>query len=151
MVIDPRDPFRGLMITSNPTNPPVVELPTMWGGISSLPNPLDLLRRLRDPSPRFDDFTGRDVLYPVVAAEPSATSSATATATPTSTATPRSCAGDCNQDGMVTVDEILVGVSMALGERAVQDCPQLDVDDDGFVTVDEILKAISLALSSCSR
>jgi hypothetical protein len=59
------------------------------------------------------------------------------------------CTGDCNQDGSVTIDEILTGVSIALGSLPANDCPEFDADHSGVVTIDEILSAVTAALSGC--
>lgn len=59
------------------------------------------------------------------------------------------CVGDCDGSGAVTVDEILTGVNIALGLRAVGDCPAFDSDSSGSVTVDEILTAVNNALNGC--
>jgi hypothetical protein len=56
-------------------------------------------------------------------------------------------AGDCNGDLKVTVDEIIGGVSIALGELLVTQCPRFDGDDSGSVSVDEIVAAVSAALT----
>jgi len=73
-------------------------------------------------------------------------------ATPTPTATPASepaaCAGDCDADGAVTVDEILVCVRIAL-EAAGAACGACDATADGVVTVDDILAAVAAALAGC--
>ena len=69
---------------------------------------------------------------------------------------PPECAGDCNNDLAVTVDELLTGVNIALGTRSPDSCPQngrilppLDTNYDGRVTIDEILKAVNNALEGC--
>jgi hypothetical protein len=59
------------------------------------------------------------------------------------------CAGDCDASGEVTVDELLIGVGMALGEASPESCAAFDNDLDGAVTVDEILAAVSNALNGC--
>ena len=51
------------------------------------------------------------------------------------------CPGDCNGDSEVTVDELVVGVNIALGEASVDDCHGADRNGDGGVTVDEIVAA----------
>jgi hypothetical protein len=65
----------------------------------------------------------------------------------------RSCAedcgektGDCSGDGQVTVDELVLGVAIALGGQPAAECPSLDADGDGQVTVDELLTAVRNAL-----
>lgn len=59
------------------------------------------------------------------------------------------CLGDCGDDGSVTVDEILTGVSVALGNAVVDLCPLFDSSGEGDVTVDEILGAVTNALNGC--
>ena len=59
------------------------------------------------------------------------------------------CAGDCNDNGTVTVDEILTMVNIALGNAHVDDCLAGDVNGDGQITVDEILRAVNNALNGC--
>ena len=60
------------------------------------------------------------------------------------------CVGDCDGNSEVTVDEILKGVSIALGENSVRECQVLDSDNDGQVTIDEIVISIARALNGCS-
>jgi len=55
--------------------------------------------------------------------------------------------GDCDQDGSVTVDELVVGVNIALGESPVADCPSFDADGDGQVTIDELTLGVNNALN----
>lgn len=71
--------------------------------------------------------------------------------TPTPTATPGAtlCVGDCDGDGQVTVDEIILGVNIALGEADISACPAFDVDGSGEVTVDELVQAVDNALNGC--
>ena len=62
------------------------------------------------------------------------------------------CPGDCNTDGIVTVDEILFAVSRAI-ILVVEPttCLAGDVNHDGQFTVDEILMAVTNALDGCSQ
>ncbi|MFI5397558.1 MAG: hypothetical protein ACHQ9S_18635 [Candidatus Binatia bacterium] len=64
-------------------------------------------------------------------------------------AVPQMCQGDCNGDGVVTVDEVLQAVNIALGLQAVNTCIAVDGDDDGRVTVDEVLQGVTNYLSGC--
>jgi hypothetical protein len=59
------------------------------------------------------------------------------------------CGGDCNVDGRVTVDEIVLGVNIALGSSVVDACRAMDGNQDSQVTVDEIVTALNNALSGC--
>jgi len=38
------------------------------------------------------------------------------------------CTGDCNDDGLVTVDEIILGVNIALGSAELTQCQRFDGD-----------------------
>lgn len=86
---------------------------------------------------------------PSPSASPGETASPTVTATPLRTPAP--CGGDCNADGMVTVDELLRGVNIALGNQPISDCLGFDRSGDGTVTVDELIFAVTLALDGCPR
>ena len=59
------------------------------------------------------------------------------------------CAGDCDRDDNVTVDELVRAVNIALGLDDVESCLALDQDLDQTVTVDELVAAVGNALSGC--
>jgi hypothetical protein len=59
------------------------------------------------------------------------------------------CPGDCNGNGTVTVDEIILMVNVALGGADVSTCEAGDVNRDGQITVDEIIAAVNGALNAC--
>lgn len=59
------------------------------------------------------------------------------------------CPGDCDADGEVTVDEVVLAVNVALGAAPADTCSAADADGDGSVTVDEILLALQSALAGC--
>lgn len=73
---------------------------------------------------------------------------ATAPPTPTPPAIPP-CIGDCNGDAEVTVDELLLGIAIALGLRPPGDCPAFDPDGDGQVVVTDIVGAVNASLVGC--
>ena len=60
------------------------------------------------------------------------------------------CAGDCNNDGSVSIDELLTMVNIALGTAPVAACTAGDINHDNEITVDEILTAVHAALRGCS-
>ncbi len=62
---------------------------------------------------------------------------------------PGGCAGDCNGDGGITIDELVRGVSLALGGGATAACPALDVNDDGMIAINELIIAVNAALDGC--
>jgi len=59
------------------------------------------------------------------------------------------CAGDCDDDGAVTVDELVRAVNIALGLDEVESCPSLDRDLNQVVTVEELVAAVGDALMGC--
>lgn len=77
--------------------------------------------------------------------------SSTATATATATLTPIRCGGDCDGEGVVTVDELVLGVNIALGSAELDDCFALDLNHDRNATVDELVGAVSSALCGCNQ
>jgi outer membrane protein W len=68
--------------------------------------------------------------------------------TPTPTATPK-CPGDCNGDGKVSIDELILAVEAALGVRPLEDCSSLDTDRSGTLEIDELVAAVEAALNGC--
>jgi YVTN family beta-propeller protein len=73
------------------------------------------------------------------------------TPSPTATPTVPACAGDCNGNDSVTVDEILTMVDVALGSDEVSVCLAGDANNDGQITIEEILAAVDNALNACRR
>ena len=59
------------------------------------------------------------------------------------------CAGDCNGDSAVTVDELILGVNIALGAVDPMLCTPMDANRDGEVTIDELIQATNRALNGC--
>ncbi len=59
------------------------------------------------------------------------------------------CIGDCRGDGTVTVDDLVTGISIALGTRPLAACPSFDAGDEGRVTVDELIAAVNNTLEAC--
>lgn len=66
------------------------------------------------------------------------------------TPTPTPCAGDCNGDGSVTVDELVVGVNLILEQIPISTCVQFDTTSDGRVTVDELTAGVRAVLEGCA-
>ncbi len=74
----------------------------------------------------------------------------TSTPTPTPTETPmHRCAGDCDGDKTVSVDELVTAVAIALGQEPLAACDAADSDADGTVTVAEVVGAVQRALAGC--
>lgn len=70
-------------------------------------------------------------------------------AIPTPTPTPEPCSGDCDGDGRVSIDELVVGITIASALAPVETCPRMDSDRDGVVTIDELVAAVGNALDGC--
>lgn len=64
-------------------------------------------------------------------------------------APPPVCSGDCNGDGQVIINELLIGVNIAIGRDVLTSCPDLDVDGDAAVVVNELIRAVGNALNGC--
>jgi hypothetical protein len=80
-------------------------------------------------APRNDDLAGRDVLYP-----------------------PRvsGCAGDCNADLDLTIDELLGNVGIALEQRLLGLCPVADSNRDQHIAVEELVGMTRTVLNGCA-
>src|SRR5512135_981901 len=61
-------------------------------------------------------------------------------------ATAQGIPGDCDGDGMVTVDEMIIGVNIALDSLPLSSCPSFDGNGDRQVTIDELIAAVNVAL-----
>jgi len=66
------------------------------------------------------------------------------------------CSGDCNSDGIVTVDELVGAVNLALNDPpdyqdtcATSACPFIDTDLDCKVSITELIAAVNQALNGC--
>lgn len=60
-----------------------------------------------------------------------------------------SCAGDCDGDGNVSVDELVLGVGITMDQVPVSECRPIDADGDTEVSVAEVVSAVAIALSNC--
>jgi cysteine-rich repeat protein len=56
------------------------------------------------------------------------------------------CAGDCNGDNSVAINELITCVNIALGSSPVSACPSCDTNDDGEVAINELIGAVNNAL-----
>ena len=59
------------------------------------------------------------------------------------------CVGDCSGDGVVTIDELVIAVSVALGRPRPSACQSLDTDGNETLTVDELIAAVNASLNGC--
>lgn len=54
--------------------------------------------------------------------------------------------GDCDADGATRVNDLVVGVNIALGGQTLAACPTLDVNGDAQVAINELLAAVNALL-----
>jgi hypothetical protein len=83
---------------------------------------------------------------------PTGSASRTPTHTPLPSLTPTRfvyCVGDCSGDGVIVVNELIVGVLIAQDPSGLSLCSAFDRNGDLRVTVDELVAAVGLALTSC--
>ena len=59
------------------------------------------------------------------------------------------CTSDCDDDGTVTVSELVVGVQIALGSLGPDRCTAADEDGDGQVLIAELVSGVEAALNGC--
>jgi len=61
-----------------------------------------------------------------------------------------SCVGDCDMSGSVTIDDIIIMVSIAQNARPAGDCTCGDADMSGDIDISEIIQAVTNALGTCT-
>jgi hypothetical protein len=62
---------------------------------------------------------------------------------------PAACVGDCNANGLVAINELVLGVNIALDSRPVADCLAFDPSKNGRVEINELIQGVNNALSNC--
>lgn len=110
-----------------------------------------------DPAlPNADGGDGADigafevqVAVPTPTSTPTATGTVTPTPTATSTAIPGICTGDCNANDTVAIDELVLGVNIALGTQPASACLAFDRNRNDRVAIDELVAGVNNALDGC--
>jgi hypothetical protein len=59
------------------------------------------------------------------------------------------CGGDCNGDGQVNVNELVLSVDIALGAADIGECSETDANGDLRITIDELISAAGNSLNDC--
>lgn len=59
------------------------------------------------------------------------------------------CVGDCNGDGMVSVNELILGVNIPFGLRPLDDCPSFACTGGSSVPINCLVQGVNNALGSC--
>jgi hypothetical protein len=73
----------------------------------------------------------------------------TITLTPSPTP-PTECPGDCDGNGAVGINELIVGVNIALNTLAASACRPFDINGNTAVEIDELITCVNAALRGCS-
>lgn len=68
---------------------------------------------------------------------------------PTATPAPPVCTADCNGDGRITINEIVLAVNIALDRADLSACPAADGDGDGRVSINDLVRAVTGSLDGC--
>jgi hypothetical protein len=63
---------------------------------------------------------------------------------------PPECAGDCDGDGEVRINELITGVAIALGQQLIGACNAFDTNDDGMVGIAELVGGVGGLLEGCA-
>jgi outer membrane protein assembly factor BamB len=60
------------------------------------------------------------------------------------------CVGDCNGDAVVTIDELIRAVQVALGLAPLSTCDAADNDRDGTVSIGDLVRGVNKGLTNCA-
>ena len=60
------------------------------------------------------------------------------------------CVGDCNGDFTITVNELVTGVNIALGNNTIASCPVFDTDNTQAVEIYELIAGVGNLLNGCA-
>ena len=61
----------------------------------------------------------------------------------------QSCVGDCDLNAEVTVDEVILAINVALGDKPISTCASGDSNSDDAIDVSEIMQSVSNLLEGC--
>lgn len=153
--LDPDEPFEIFRGRAAPPGDPVsaaanrTDVDFIFGD-ENLPG---LLTASATPSGMIDGSpTPTHTTAPTDTASPLRTETATAdptqTVIPSPSQTPPPLPGDCNADGIVSIDELVAMVRIALGLTEASRCPGADLDGDGVLRIAELVSAVRAALAA---
>jgi hypothetical protein len=58
---------------------------------------------------------------------------------------------DCDGSNSVSINELVLGVNIALARATLAACPPFDQNDSGGVEVNELVAAVNRALQGCNQ
>lgn len=141
IVVVPDDQILALTPSASPT---ATSTPSPNPSSTSSPAPTTTARPATTPTQR-PTYS----LTPTASRTLTASPTLTARATSSPSSTTRQCPGDCNHNNVVTIDELVRAVTLALRDTPPEECPSLDSDLDGTVRVHELVEAVRRALTGC--
>ena len=59
------------------------------------------------------------------------------------------CVGDCDGDGTVAMNELIVGVNIVLGSQPLSACEAFDCEGNGTVPINCLIQGVNSALNGC--
>jgi hypothetical protein len=62
---------------------------------------------------------------------------------------PGMCVGDCSANGLVTTNELVLGINVALGLKPLDACRPFDANRDGAISIAELLSSVVDAMNGC--
>jgi hypothetical protein len=78
------------------------------------------------------------------------TATSTPEPSPTVTQTPNPCAGDCDANGRVGINELITGVNISLGTTDLGQCRAFDRDGSVGVDIAELVAGVNASLTGCA-
>jgi hypothetical protein len=79
---------------------------------------------------------------------PTTPTSPSSTPTPSTPTPGNSCVGDCDGSKTVTINELVIGVNIALGTADASSCVAFE-DQNGMVPITQLIKGVNNALNGC--
>ena len=59
------------------------------------------------------------------------------------------CVGDCRGDGEVRIEDLILGVNIALGLADISTCPSFDCENNGMVPINCLIQGVDNSLNGC--
>jgi hypothetical protein len=145
----PAPPTPSSTSTASPT-----EVPPHTATATATPSPPEATPTLKAPTPSPPPATvsATPSLPPEATATSTATPSESAPPDETPTASPTgaaACAGDCDGNRQVAINELIAAVSIALDALPIDACRAADRDGDAAVAIAELIAAVNAALAGC--
>ena len=60
------------------------------------------------------------------------------------------CVGDCDGSEVVAINELIIGVNIALDAQPISACPAFDCQDTGTVPINCLIQGVTNAIEGCN-